>query len=146
MARVCVCIQKHVEYFIYLFFIPLCIIYLRHAGLAVHHKVPVLSVHFVGQAVLPYEGAVFRARSSVSASRSLSDDAGHRLGHSQVHLEPLLSGQWLRRGGEPAGPASHQARRARGPVEISKRGRGDLRVGKLAREQALELRAWSVWG
>lgn len=118
---------------------------LRHAGFAVHHKVPVFSVHAVGQAVLPYKGPVFRARSSVSASRSLSDEATHRLGCSQVHLEPLLSSQWLRWGGEPAGPASHQTRRTRGPTEISKRGRRDLWVRKLSREKTLELGAWSVW-
>lgn len=119
---------------------------LRHAGLAVHHKVPVFPGGAVGQPILPYEGAVFWARSSVSASRSLSDEAAHRLGRSQVHLEPLLSGHGLRRGGEPAGPASYQARRARGPAEVSKRGRRDLRVWKLAGEQALELGAGSVWG
>lgn len=93
---------------------------LRHAGLAVHHKVPVFAVPAVGQAVLSNERTVFRTRSTISTSGSLSDETAHRLSCSQIHLEPLLSSQWLQRGGEPARPASHQAGCARGPLEVSK--------------------------
>lgn len=61
--------------------------HLSKAGLAVGDVSPIFAVQAVSQLELPDEGSVLGARAALQPSRTLGNDAAHRLRYTQVNLQ-----------------------------------------------------------
>lgn len=64
-----------------------CLLYLSEPSLAVSDVGPVFAGQAVRQFVLPDKCSVLSTRAALQPSCTLGNNAAHRLGHTEVHLQ-----------------------------------------------------------